>query len=76
MIIVDPSPKYTDQEKKTIATYFGSYSQDQSIENNPKIILTNPLRRWNDNNSSSHLSANSFKTAEHVALNILSIEFK
>ena len=47
LIVVNPSPKVTDQGKRIIATYFGSSSQDQCIENNAKRIVTHVLKRWN-----------------------------
>ena len=48
MIVVNPSPKLTDQENHNNATDFGSSSQDQSIENNTKRILTHVLNSWNE----------------------------
>ena len=34
LIVVNPSPKLTDQEKRSIANSFGYSSKDKSIENN------------------------------------------
>ena len=56
LIIVNPSPKLTDQEKDSIATSFGPSSQYQCIETNKKIILTRLLKSWNENKSSAHQS--------------------
>ena len=47
LIIVNLSPKLTDQEKKSVMNYFYSSSQDQYIETNTKRILTYILRRCN-----------------------------
>ena len=47
LIVVNPSPKLTDQEKKSIMNYFDYSSQYQCIETNTKIIMTHVLRRWN-----------------------------
>ena len=75
-IVVNTSLKPTDQEKQTISTSFRYSSQDQSTENNSKMILTHILRRCNGNKSSSHPSTNIMTPSEHVALKILSIEIK
>ena len=56
--------------------YFGSSSQDQCMETNTKIILTNVLKRWNENKSISHPSTCALTPAENVALKIYSIEIK
>ena len=34
LIVLNPSPKLPDQEKRSIVTSVGSYSQDQCIETN------------------------------------------
>ena len=47
MIVVNPPPKLTDQEKRSIVVSFGSSPQDQSIENNKKRIMTHVLKHWN-----------------------------
>ena len=46
LVLVTPFPKVTDQEKKSVRNCFDSSSQDQSIENTSKRILTNVLRHW------------------------------
>ena len=38
LIIVNPSPKLTDQENKNVMNYFGSSYQDQFIETNTKKL--------------------------------------
>ena len=73
---MNSSPKLTDQEKCSIATYFGSSSQDQFIETNTKIILTHVLNRWEENKYSVHPNTFALTPAETVALNIYSIELK
>ena len=73
---MNPSLKVTDKEKRSIATSFGSSSQDQGIENNAKIILTHILIRWNENKSSAHPSTCGFTSAETVAMKIYYIELK
>ena len=46
LVLVTPFPKVTDQEKKSVRNCFDASSQDQSIENTSKRILTHVLRRW------------------------------
>ena len=76
LIIVNPSPKLTDQEKKTVMNYFDSSSKDQYIETNTKRILTHVLMRWNEDKSIAHPSTCELTPAETVALKIYSIELK
>ena len=76
LIIVNPSPKLTDQEKRSIVTSFGSSSQYQCIKTNTKRITTHVLKRWNEKNSSAHPSTCALPPDETVALNIYSIELK
>ena len=45
LVLVTPSPKLTDQEKKYVGNYFDASSQDQCIETNSKRIMTHVLRR-------------------------------
>ena len=40
LIVVNPPPKLTDQERRSIATYFLTISHYQSIEKNTKRIMT------------------------------------
>ena len=47
LVSVNPYPKLTDQEKKSVMNYFDSSSQYQYIEANTKIILTHVLMCWN-----------------------------
>ena len=76
LIVVNPSPKLTGQEKRSIANYFGYSSQYQGIETNAKIILTHILNRCNENKSSAHPSTCAFASAENVDMKIYSIELK
>ena len=76
LIIVNPSPKLTDQEKRSIATSFGYYSQYQCINTNTKIIVNRVLKGWNENKSIAHPSTCAFTPSETVALKIYSIELK
>ena len=71
-----PFPKVTDQEKKCVRNSFDVSSQDQSIENTSKRILTHVLRRWDDIESTAHPSTSAMTPAETVALKIYSIELK
>ena len=73
---MNPPPKLTDQEKRSIATYFRSSSQDQSIENNTKIILTHILKHLNVKKSSNYPSAHTVTPAKIVALKVYSNELK
>ena len=50
MIVVYPSPKLTGQEKQIIATSLGYSSQEKSIENNSKRIMTRLLKCYNEKN--------------------------
>ena len=47
LVIVNPTPNLTDQEKKNVNNSFDSSSQDQCIKTNTKRILTHVLIRWN-----------------------------
>ena len=76
LVLVTPSPKLTNQEKKCVGNSFDVSSQDQCIETNSKIILTHVLRRWDENKSNAHPSTSALTTAETVALKIYSIELK
>ena len=49
MIVVNPPPQLTDQEKSIIMTYSGSSSQYQIVKNNTKRIMPHVLNRWNGN---------------------------
>ena len=76
LIVVNTSPKLPDQEKGSIANSFGSYSQDQCIETNTKIILNHVLKHWDENKSIASPSTCALTPAENVALKIYSIELK
>ena len=76
LIIVNPSPKVTDQENKSVMDSFDSSSRDQCIETNAKIILTNFLMRWNEDKSIARPSTCLFTPYKTVALKIYSIELK
>ena len=76
LVLVTPFPKVTDQEKKSVRNFFDASSQDQSIENTPKIILTHVLRRWKEDKSNAHPSTSAMNPAETVALKIYTIELK
>ena len=75
-MIVNPSPKFTDQEKRNFMNYFGSSSQDKLIETNTKRIMTRLLKSWNENKSIEHPSTCAFSPFETVDINIYSIELK
>ena len=45
LIILNPSPNLTDQEKSSVMNYFGSSSKDQCIETDTKRILKHVLKR-------------------------------
>ena len=76
LVLVTPSPKLTDQEKKDVRNYFDASSQDQCIETTSKRIMTHVLRRWDGNKSNTHPSTSVLTPAETVALKIYSIELK
>ena len=76
LVLVTPSPKLTDQEKRCVRNSFDASSQYQCIETNSKIILTHVLRRWDENRSNAHPSTSSLTPDETVALKIYSIEPK
>ena len=76
LIVVNPLPKLTDQENLSIVTFFGSYSQDKSVENNTKIIPTHVLNHMNENKSSANPSKHALTSYELLALKVFSIEQK
>ena len=76
IVLVTPSPKVTDQEKKCVKNYFDASSQDQCIETNPQRILTHVLRRWDEIKSYAHPSTSALTPAETVALKIYPTELK
>ena len=76
LVLVTPFTKVTDQEKKIVSNCFDVSSQDQSIENTSKRILTHVLRRWKEDKSNAHPSTSVMTPAETVALKIYSIELK
>ena len=76
LVILNPSPKLTDQEKKSVMNYFDSSSQYQYIETNTKRILTHVLMCWNEDKSNAHPSTCALTAAETVALKIYSSGIK
>ena len=66
---MNPSPKLTDQENRSI----GSSSQYQGIETNAKIILTRVLKHQNENKTSAHPITSALTSAETVDMKIYSI---
>ena len=76
LIVLNLPPKLTDKVKRTTVTSYRSYSQDQSIENNTKRIMTNPFKRWVGKKSSAHPSAHAITPTEVVSLKVYSIEIK
>ena len=74
--ILNPLPMLTDKEKHSIASSFGSSSQYQCVETNTKRILTDVLKRWNENKSSAHTRTCALTPYETVAMKIYSIEIK
>ena len=73
LVLVTPSPKVTDQEKKCVRNSFDVSSQDQCIETISKRILTRVLRHWDDIKSTAHPSTSVLTPSETVALKIYSI---
>ena len=76
LVLVTPSPKVTDQEKKCVRNSFDASSQDQCIETNSKRILIHVLGQWDEIKSNAHPSTSEMTTAETVALKIYSIELR
>ena len=74
IVLVTPFPKVTDQEKKSVRNCLDASSQDQSIENTSKRILTHVLSRWDDIESTAHSSTSAMTPAETVAMKIYTIE--
>ena len=54
LVVVNPDPKLTDQEKKSVMKSFDFFSQDQCIEFNTKRILTHVLMRRKEEKSNAH----------------------
>ena len=76
LVLVEQSPKLTDQEKRYVRNSFDALSQDQCIETNSKRILTHVLRHWDGNKSNAHPITSALTPAETVAMKIHSIELK
>ena len=76
LLLVTPSPKVTNKEKKCVRNSFDASSQYQCIETNSKRILTHVLRRWDEIKSNSHPSTSASTPAETVDMKIYSIELK
>ena len=76
LVLVTPSPKVTNQEKKCLRNSFDASSQDECIENTSKRILTHVLRRWDGIKSTAHTSTSAMTPSETVVLKIYSIERK
>ena len=70
LVIVNPSPKLTDLEKKHVMNYYSSSSQYQLIETYTKIILTHVLMSWKEDKPNAHPSTCAFYLSETVSLNI------
>ena len=73
---MNPSPKLTYQEKKSVMNSFGCSFQYQCIETNTKIIMTHVLRSRNENKSIAHPSTCVLTPAETVFMKIYSIKLK
>ena len=73
---MNPPSKLIYQEMCSCATTILPISQDQSIENNTKRIMTHLLKHWGGKNSSVHPSANALTPTEVVALKVYSIKLK
>ena len=76
LVLVSPSPKLTNKEKKYVRNSFYASSQDQCIETNSKRIMTRVLRRWDGNKSNVHPGTSALTPSETVALKIYPIEIK
>ena len=76
LVLVTPSPKVTNQEKKCVRNSFGILSKDQCIETTSKRLMTHVLRRWDDIKCTAHPSISAITPAETIALKIYSIELK
>ena len=70
LVLVNTSPKLTDQEKKSVMNSSDSSSQYQCIETNTKRILTQVLMCWKEDRSNAHPSTCALSPAETVALKI------
>ena len=55
LVLMNPSPKLIDLEKKHVMNSFDSSSQDQCIETNMKGILTHVLMRCKEDKSNAHV---------------------
>ena len=51
LVLVTPSPKLTNHDKKYVRNSLDASSQDQCIETNSKRTLNHVLRRWDENKS-------------------------
>ena len=76
LIIVNPSPNLTDQERNGSTTSSGYSYQDRRIETNTKRVMTHVLKRWNENKYIANPSTCTLSPAETVSLRMYSIELK
>ena len=67
---MNPSPKLTKQENKSVMNSFDYSSQYQCIETTMKRILTHFLMRWNEEKSNAHPITCALTQAETIALKI------
>ena len=73
---MNPSPKLTEQENKSVMNCFDYSSHDQYIETNTEIILTHVIMSWNEDKSIAHPSTCVLTPVETVDMKIYSIKLK
>ena len=75
-MIVEPPQTFNIYESYVISTCYG-----QSMENKPnkvisKMVLTHLLKRWDENNTQSHLSFIDMTSEEHISIKVCCIIIK
>ena len=76
LIVVNLSPKLTDQVRRSIEISFWCAYEDKGIETNVQKILTRVINHCNENKSSAQPSACALTPDQTVDLKIHSIELK
>ena len=75
-MIVDPSPKMDSEESKVISSYFGISIGNQSNEVISKMVLTYPLKSWEESNTQSHPMLSAMTPSKKQSLKVCCIILK
>ena len=75
-MIVDPHPKLVSDEIELLSNCYGQSMKNQSNEDIAKMVLTHPLKLWDQNKTQSHPCYTAITSAEHISLMVCSIVLK